>query len=182
MPHELISFISTPTLPAAYSSRLTRGACLWMFHADEFYAVIDQQPICVEQSMQLMATGKFNRDYDMQYVYAASLYYRPSRNPHGPSKRPIYVAALEHCRFSCEYEQPGFFGRIMGAKPRPLSVFLGLFTANGHENFGVRDNQFTHESARTVLLEVLAPRVRLAPSDFKPCADSAKGPDCPEIA
>jgi len=178
--HELISLLSTPTLPVAYSSRVLRRG-LWMYHAEDYYAVIDQEPICMEQSMQLMSMGRLDRNYDMQYLYAASLFYKASRNPHGPSKRPIFVAALEHSRFSCQYEGPGLLGRLLGKRPRPTSVFLGMFTATGHENFGQHANRFTDDSAKSLLLDTVAGRVGLKPADFRPCADSSKGPECPEI-
>jgi len=182
MPHELIALSTMPTIPMAYSSKATRGAGLWMYYSDDYYSVIDEQPISMEQSMKLVATGKLDRNYDMQYLFAASLFYRPSRNPHGPSKRPIFVAALEHSPFSCEYEKPGCLGGILGMKRKPKTVFLGLFTASGHENFGERPNRFTVDNARAVLLETVSARVGLNASDFKPCANPSRGPECPEIA
>jgi hypothetical protein len=167
MTYELISMSEMPTIPMPQSSALTPGAIGRIYVSDDFAVIVEENPICAYQAMEMMArNSRTPSKADMLYLAAASVFYRKSRNPHGPSSRPIAVVALEHSHFSTEYEVPGFFARLFGAKARPKSVFVGCFLEGRRMNLGMRDNDFTREGALDFLLERAAAQVNLQPSDF----------------
>ena len=91
MEHPLISLLDTPTLPVAFSSRNRhRNPKGCILANDEFYVVFESYPLVVKQMAQLMSEQRFDL-IPIEYLYAASVFYRKSRNPHGPSSRPIYA-------------------------------------------------------------------------------------------
>lgn len=180
MKHELIAHLQAPSVPMAFSSVLRPGTEGWIYRSDQFVIVVEEQPICAMQSMQMMTSGSRQiPDCDMHYLAAASVFYRKSCNPHGPSSRPIFVVALEHSHFSTEYEPIGFFGKLRGSKPRPKSVFVGVFAADGRRNLGSRTNDFTRESAKEFLLGLGASTVGLPTRDFAPSGSVRQGPQTP---
>jgi hypothetical protein len=167
MTYELISLLETPTLPMAQSSARTKSAIGRIYTSDDFAVIVEENPICVFQAMEMMAQrSRTPPASDMQYLAAASVFYRKSKNPHGPSGRPIVVVALEHSPFSTEYDNPGFFARMFGARPRPKTLFVGCFLAGCRMNFGMRENDFSREAALDFLLEKAAEQVKLRASDF----------------
>jgi len=182
MNHELIPLVTMPTIPMSFSCQLRRGGTGWIYKHDVFYVVVDREPICAGQAMQMMMQRtKTIPPCAMNYLYAASLFYRKSRNPHGPSARPIYIAALEHAVHSCEYEPQGVWSRFTGSAPSPKTVFLGLFHATGRINLGKRTNDFTDSSACSLLLTTAASKVGLGESDFELSGSASQGPECPSI-
>ena len=99
MEHPLISLLDTPTLPVAFSSRNRhRNPKGCILANDEFYVVFESYPLVVKQMAQLMSEQRFDL-IPIEYLYAASVFYRKSRNPHGPSSRPIYAFCLEYTEF-----------------------------------------------------------------------------------
>jgi hypothetical protein len=178
MKYELIAHIRAPSVPMAFSSVLRAGTEGWIYRSDRFVIVVEEQPICAMQSMQMMSSGSRQiPDCDMHYVAAASVFYRKSCNPHGPSFRPIFVVALEHSPFSTEYEPIGFLRKLFGSKPKPKWVFVGVFAADGRSNLGSRPNDFTRASAKEFLLELGASKVGLTAQDFAPSGTVRQGPN-----
>jgi hypothetical protein len=182
MIYELISILSVPSIPMTFSSHQRANAASWIFYNDTFAIVIEEAPLCVEQTVKMMKSGSRKiPPCIMQYQAAASVFYRKSRNPHGPSGRPIFVAALEHTQFTTEYEPIGFIAKLLGRRPRPLQVFVGVFHAEGRRNHGSRPNDFTSESARDFLLETAANQIGLRANDFVKAESAARGPASPEM-
>jgi hypothetical protein len=174
--------IDFPTLPIAYSSHGRRGGAGWLFAHDIDCVVVDRELICVLQKLQMLGVNSTSiPPSDMNYLYAASLLFRKSMNPHGPSARPIHVAALEHAALSCEYEPRGFWGALTGKAHRPKTAFLGVFHAAGRYNLGPHANDFTDSSACALLLNTVASQVGLEAHHFCPCGNAAQGSACPAI-
>lgn len=183
MTHDLISLTEHGTLPIAFSSLRVAGTAGWIYASPDFAIVIEERPLSMLQvAAMMMKDTSRPPEADMKYVAAANVFYRKSRNPHGPSSRPIYVIGLEHSSFSTPYDRPGLLARLLGAAPRPQSVFVGLFSSRGHENFGSRPNDFTRESARDLLLDLAARQVGLSRSDFKFHGDVREGPQSTALA
>lgn len=179
MNHELISVLALPTLPISYSSLRRRGGAGWIYAHDIYCVVVDRAPLTSLQMMHVINSGSDRiPPSEMNYTYAATLLYRKSTNPHGPSARPIYVAALEHTAFSCEYEPLGIWGRLTRKSPRPKTVFLGVFHAGGRYNLGAHENNFTDSSACSLLLSTAASQVGLEARHFRACGSASQGPNC----
>jgi hypothetical protein len=179
MSHQPISLTDNPTLPMAFSSRLRKGAQGWIYCSDQFAIVIEETPITVGQAAQMMAAKtRTIPESAMQYTAAASVFYRRSKNPIGPSRLPIAVVALEHMRFSTPYEQVGCLGRLMGVQPRPLEVFVGVWTASGRNNLGAIPNVLTREAQRGLLLAKATEIVGIGADCLRLAGDTSRGPDC----
>ena len=167
-------------MPAAFSSQVRKRPPGRLYASEDYVVVFEAEPFCVAE-MMLHLSGRSSEPAMIQYTYAATVFYRKSRNPHGPSSRPIYVACLEHSAV-CRYEEPSFWGRLTGAKRRPLEVFVGIFYEGGRSNLGVVPNDFTEESAARLLLEHASRCVGLRPDDFRQQPGFEQGLSCPAIA
>jgi len=182
MTHELISLMNSPTLPVAFSSRMRGGAprgCL--LAGDEFYVVFEHRPLTVLQ-MTKVATEQTIPEVPIHYLYAASVFYRKSRNPHGPSARPIFAFCLEYTEFTCAMKPQGFWAKLIGLAKEPAEVFSAVFYARGRANMGTVPNNFTDESAKEFLVGEACRRLQLPRSAFRDVGPITLGPECPAIA
>jgi len=185
MTHELISLMNSPTLPVAFSSRMRGGAprgCL--LAGDEFYVVFEHRPLTVLQ-MTKVATEQTIPEVPIHYLYAASVFYRKSRNPHGPSSRPILTFCLEYTEFTCAMKPQGFWARLTGATKEPAEVFSAVFSARRRLNMGKVPNDFTDKTALTFLFEQMCEQLSLSAEEikgFRLVGPVSLGPDCPDIA
>jgi len=182
MTHELISLMNSPTLPVAFSSRMRGGAprgCL--LAGDEFYVVFEHRPLTVLQ-MTKVATEQTIPEVPIHYLYAASVFYRKSRNPHGPSARPIFAFCLEYTEFTCAMKPQGFWAKLIGSPKEPAEVFSAVFYARGRANMGTVPNNFTDESAKEFLVGEACQRLKLPRGTFRDVGPITLGPECPAIA
>ena len=182
MTHELISLMNSPTLPVAFSSRMRGGAprgCL--LAGDEFYVVFEHRPLTVLQ-MTKVATEQTIPEVPIHYLYAASVFYRKSRNPHGPSARPIFAFCLEYTEFTCAMKPQGFWAKLIGLAKEPAEVFSAVFYARGRANMGTVPNNFTDESAKEFLVGEACQRLKLPRGTFRDVGPITLGPECPAIA
>lgn len=179
MTSQHITIMDNPTMPMTFSSRLRPGAKGWIYASSQHAIVIEEEPISVGQAAHMMANKtRAIPPANMQYTAAASVFYRRSKNPSGPSRLPIAVVALEHSSFSTMYEQVGCLGRLMGRRPRPLEVFLGVWTAQGRSNLGSMPNFFNSDAQRGLLLAKATELLELDANDLKLCGSTSQGPDC----
>jgi len=182
MPHELISLMNMPTLPVAFSSKLRnhppRGCIL---ANDEFYVVFESHPLVVQQMAQLMSQKRFD-EVPIKYLYAASVFYRKSRNPHGPSSRPIFTYCLEYTEFTCAMKPQGFWAGLTGEPKEPAEVFSAVFFGSGRMNMGKMPNNFTDASALEHLMGSACERLGVARRSFHEVGPLSLGADCPQIA
>ena len=182
MAHELISLMDTPTLPVAFSSR-TRGGTPRgrLLASDDFYVVFEHRPLTVLQMAKLV-TEKTIPQIPLEYLYAASVFYRKSRNPHGPSSRPILAFCLEYTEFTCAMKPRGFWAGLTGAAKEPAEVFSAVFFPRGRANMGTVPNDFTDESAKEFLVGEACQRLKLPRGAFRDVGPITLGPECPAIA
>jgi hypothetical protein len=193
MTHPLIDLFAMPTLPMAFSSvirnlpvpftrKLTKrpkNGCL--LANDEFYVVFETYPLAVKQMTQMIGEQQID-PIPVEYLYAASVFYRKSRNPHGPSSRPIYVFCLEYTEFTCDMRSRGLWDTLTGKPKHPAEVFSAVFFADGRTNHGKVPNDFTDASAREYLMLGVCERLGLTRGDFREIGPLSLGADCPEVA
>ena len=130
--HELIKLTEWGTLPVAYSSYLHRGGLAQrgrVLVSQDYYLVFEPRPCTVNQVLavkEAMMAGKVVPlpPSGIEYLYTASVYYRKSRNPHGPSHRPIFAFCLEYSELSCEMA-PQTEAETKAGKPKvPTQEFV----------------------------------------------------------
>ena len=182
MAHPLISLLDMPSLPVAFTSKLrNREPKGCILANDEFYIVFESHPLVVKQMAQLMSEKRFDQ-VPIEYLYAASVFYRKSRNPHGPSSRPIYVFCLEYTEFTCAMKSQGFWDTLSGKPKEPAEVFDAVFLGNGRMNMGKVPNHFTDASALEHLLRSACAKLGVPRSSFREIGPLSLGADCPQIA
>jgi len=182
MEHPLISLMDTPSLPVAFSSKLrNRDPKGCILANDEFYVVFESYPLVVKQMAQLMSEKRFDL-IPIEYLYAASVFYRKSRNPHGPSSRPIYTFCLEYTEFTCAMKSRGLWDSISGKAKEPAEVFFAYFQGNGRVNLGKMPNDFTDASALECLMVGVCERLGVARRSFREIGPLSLGAECPQIA
>ena len=118
----------------------------------------------------------------IEYLYAASVFYRKSRNPHGPSSRPIYAFCLEYTEFTCAMKPQGLWDSLSGKPKEPAEVFLAYFQGRGRINMGLFPNHFTDASALELLMTGICEQLGVARGKFREIGPLSLGPDCPQIA
>lgn len=182
MKHPLISLLDTPALPVAFSSRQRHRNPKGSIQANEdFYVVFESYPLVVKQMAQLMSEQRFD-PLPIEYLYAASVFYRKSRNPHGPSSRPIYAFCLEYTEFTCAMKPQGLWDSLSGKPKEPAEVFLAYFQGRGRINMGLFPNHFTDASALELLMTGICEQLGVARGKFREIGPLSLGPDCPQIA
>lgn len=193
MPHDLIDLFAMPTLPMAFSSvirnlpvsftsKLTKRpqkGCILV--SEDFYVVFEGYPLAVKQMAQMIGEQQID-PIPIEYLYAASVFYRKSRNPHGPSSCPIYVFCLEYTEFTCEMKSRGLWDTLVGKAKEPAEVFSAVFFANGRSNDGKLPNDFTDTSALEHLMAGACERLGVPRHNFREVGPLSLGADCPEIA
>lgn len=182
MSHQLISLMDMPSLPVSFTSQLQgfgHHGCL--LSNDEYYIVFEMRPLTVIE-MMAVTTKSPMPPVPIQYLYTASVFYRKSRNPHGPSSRPIFVFCLEYTEFTCEMKSRGLFGALTGERREPAQVFYGVFHPNRHVNMGQIPNNFTDHSAKNFLVGEVCEKLELNRYAFREIGPLSLGPDCPAIA
>lgn len=130
--HTLLSLTKEPSMPASFTGSLhqqNRGQ-IWV--AEDFFVVFEARPLTIKQAQALIEGAiEVPRSFIL-HEYSASAFYRLSRNPHGPSKRPIFVVSIEK-------------------SPLSSDSFLNAYMADGRHNLGVI-KQFSDEQEVCKLL------------------------------
>jgi hypothetical protein len=188
--HELIKLTEWGTLPLAYSSYHHRGELAQrgrVLVSQDYYLVFEPRPCTVNQVLvvkEAMMEGKRVPlpPSGIEYLYTASVYYRKSRNPHGPSHRPIFAFCLEYSEISCEM-LPQTEAEIKAGKPKvPTHVFVAYFHGKGRNNAGLVRNDFTDDSAFDLLTASACTVLGLTRDDFHHLGTLSHGHDSPELA
>lgn len=182
MVHELIPSTDALYLPAAFSSRLRntppRGCIL---ANDEFYVVFETNPLVAKQVMQHMMHKRFD-EVPIKYLYTASVFYRNSRNPHGPARGHIYTFCLEYTEHSCTMKPKGLWASLTGQAAEPADVFYAMFFSRGRLNMGRIPNNFSDSSAVEHLMDGICRRLVAPRNSFWEVGPLTLGQSCPQIA
>lgn len=135
----LIDMMAMPTMPSAWDG-VDDGETWW---CDNYFFTFQKQPQPAGQTMDRIL-GNPEREFHISYDYALFAYYRLNKNPHGPSKRPIFVATLERSAITARMH-PG----------ENVPPFIGLFFAEGRTNLGPYMGSLEKLEVRKMMFEVL---------------------------
>lgn len=135
----LIDMFAQPTMPAAWDG-IDDGGTWW---CDNYFFTFQKQPQPAGQTMDRIL-GNSEREFKISYEYALFAYYRLNKNPHGPSKRPIFVATLERSEITARMH-PG----------EDVPPFIGLFFGEGRTNLGPYLGPLEKVEVRKMMFDVL---------------------------
>ncbi len=146
-------------MPAPMQSKDPGEAWVW----GDFFAVLQKEPMIVAQGMQAM-TGNAVTKSPMDYPYAMTVFYNKTKNPHGPSSRPVLCVALE---------QPNLAGlsAILGGSSKDLEslggesampMMVGVFTGSGRMNLGEYRGALSVDVVRDRLFEIVRRHLNLS--------------------
>lgn len=156
MVQKLIELTKWLTLPAPFSSVDAGEAWVW----GDFFAVLQKQPKLVGETLAAL-TGKVGgMPKTMEYPFAMSVFYHKSRNPHGPSSRPILVIGLERADYSAAAKLMGMEMPELGQSSAPIMV--GVFTADCHLNLGSFDGYISIDTARNRFFQIMGEHLGLS--------------------
>lgn len=181
MEHPLISLMDTPSLPVAFTSKLrNRDPKGCILANDEFYVVFESYPLVVKQMAQLMSEKRFDL-IPIEYLYAASVFYRKSRNPRPILAANLYVLPRVY-RIHLRDEIARPWDSISGKAKEPAEVFFAYFQGSGRVNLGKIPNDFTDASALECLMVGVCERLGVARRSFREIGPLSLGAECPQIA
>lgn len=188
--HHPINPAEWGTLPVAYSSCRHRGGLTQrgrVLASRDYYLVFEPRPCTVNQVLavtEAVMMGMKARlpGSGIEYLYAASVFYRKSRNPHGPSLQPIFAFCLEYSLLSCRM-RPQTEAEIKAGKEKsPTQVFVAYFHGKGRNNVGVVPNDFTDDSAFDLLMASACTMLGIPREEFRLIGSLAYGHDSAELA
>lgn len=170
--HALIDFTAFPSMPGLFQSRGPGEAWLW----GDCFAILQTNPDTVAKSMQRLLNIPDSQLPAMLYPFAMTVYYKKSKNPHGPSNRPILSVTLEQMDTSKAAAQLGLNAAALrdmglsGGEEAP--VYSGVFAAGSRVNLGMFTQPVTVDNARKHFFSVIRDRLRLPgePVHFGPIA------------
>lgn len=151
--HPLMSLTDDPSHPLAFSSLKNGSTSVGMLASGDFFAVFEQNPVCLLNAMEDMS-GHARTNIFFEHPYSLSVFYRKSRNPHGPSKRPIFIATYEFSPMTCRTTGGGLFGALIGDRKRPAEAYLIGNFAGGRFNRGMQAMDPGASAACAVLSEL----------------------------
>lgn len=159
MAHNLIDLSSFPSMPAPMSSSTAGEAWVW----GDFFAVLQVNATTVAHSMQKVMKIASHELPAVQYPFAMTVYYQRSKNPHGPSSRPILSITLE------TLSQAAILAQLGGNKKALKELGLdresppvkGLFNAEGRYNMGPFDQAVTLDNARDYFFTIMHRQLNL---------------------
>lgn len=149
-PAALISLLDFPSMAAPWASADDGEGWRW----GDFVLTFQKQPPIIAAAMQGM-TGKKVPDTGLRYLFVASVFYAPDRNPHGPSIRPVLSVGLERSDFGAVAKSMGISLEELGDLGKESSVMIGVFSADGRLNLGHYDGPLTADAARNALFAVV---------------------------
>lgn len=145
--HPLLSMTEDPTHPLAFSSLKRGRPTVDILVSGDLFAVFEENPVCLLNAMEAMS-GRPMTDTMFEHPYSLSVFYRKSRNPHGPSSRPIFIATFEFSPVTCPTTGGGFLGTLLGNPKRPAGAFMIGNIPGGRINKGMFSMDIGKEAAR----------------------------------
>lgn len=149
----LLELTKRPTLPAPWSSIDAGETWVW----GDFYLTFQKKPKTVLDLVMEMQ-GEKAEYLGMTYHYVMSVFYRIDRSPHGLSRRPITIIALEQADM-------GMLTNILGKKAGELfqtecgnkmgPLMIGLFKDEAHFNFGEYEGDTSPQAVKLSFFEIL---------------------------
>lgn len=153
MKHELIEMSKWPTMPVPMQSSDAGEAWAW----GDYFATLQKNPKVVSQAMEAMLGKPSTTAPPMIYPYAMMVFYNKSRNPHGPSSRPVMCIGLEQANYSALSALLGENSTkfIPDANEEKGPLHIGVFYGGGRINHGLFDGFVTADTARSCFFEII---------------------------
>lgn len=148
--YPLLSMTEDPTHPLAFSSLKNGSSSVDILASGDLFAVFEENPVCLLNAMEAMS-GRSRTDTMFEHPYSLSVFYRKSRNPHGPSSRPIFIATFEFSPMTCGTTGGGLLGNLFGNPRRPAEAFMIGNTPRGRINKGMFSMDMGKDRARAAL-------------------------------
>jgi hypothetical protein len=157
MAFPLINVINSPLLPSPMQSKDSGEAWLW----GDFFAVLQKEPLTIAQSMQAM-TSKAVAKSPMDYPFAMTVFYNKSKNPHGPSSRPVLCVTLEQTNLAGLAAMLGGSQQIPNIDGQPaMPIMLGVFTGSGRRNLGRYNGPLSADAVRSLFFSTIRQQLGL---------------------
>ena len=157
---QLLSMTNDPTHPLGFSSLRNGQSTVTLLKSGDLFAVFEKNPVNLMNAMEDMS-GSPRSDLMFHHPYALSVFYRKSRNPHGPSTRPVYIATFEYSPVTCRMRSRGLLGALTGAKAEPAEVYMIGNGPRGRDNAGLFPYDFTESQAMGRLARFVDERLGL---------------------
>lgn len=156
--YPLLSLKDWPTLPAPWSSVDPGETWVW----GDFFLTFQKRPKTTSDLAIEMA-GERSRFKDLMiYHYAISVFYRYDRNPHGPSRRPIMVVALEQSDKNSFEKMAGIQDLQQPPSEENMGpIFFGMFFNDKHYNFGEYVDLLSPQTVKQKFFDTISVYLRL---------------------
>jgi hypothetical protein len=152
-----------------------------LYVSQNFYIVCEKKPLSLTQVAALSA-GKGWQPSPIDTLYSASVYYKQSKNPIGPSKLPIQVFGMMFTNTELAMKPRNLWQRMTGKPFEPEMLFLVHYSSAGMKNLGTFDNDFDAESAYKLMIAKACEELVLHRNEFQILGDLKRfGPDSPAL-
>lgn len=155
-------------MPAPFTSAEAGEAWVW----GDYVILLESNPQSFAEGIANIASdlgktklAKLLEKPPIEYPFAMTAFYRMDRNPHGPSRRPVMVVALEKMDYSKirkKMQEKGMNLKVSPSSSEQAKIFIGLFTAQKRANLGVFDGQIERNPVTQLFLDIIGPRLELA--------------------
>ena len=152
-----------------------------LYVSDIFYVVCEKRPLCLTQIASISA-GKGIDPALIDTLYSASVYYKKSLNPIGPSSLPIHVFSMAFTNTELSMKPRGLWAKITGKPFEPEMVMLMHYSADGVKIVGSLDNDFDRQTAYKTMIFKVCEELVMHRNEFKHLGNLKDfGPDSPAI-
>jgi hypothetical protein len=165
--HKPVRISEHPLLPMGFTS-IARGQAESgaVFASDLFYAVCETKPLCFSQVLDHSA-GKGIQPMPVDTLYSASIYYRKSKNPRGPSSLPIHVFGMTFINHELAMKPRGLWGKLTGKPFEPEKLALMHYSSENMTSLGSFDNDFDAISAYKLMIVKACEELVLHRNEFR---------------
>ena len=152
---EPLSLADLPSMAMPFTGRMKGAGKTALWDLGDYFIVTEENPIPLASVVSRIA-GLANELIPIKYRYSGSLFYKLSRNPIGPSKRPLLVLGLEHSPMSSTYFERGILDRLRGREPVPTHLHVGCFMNDQRVRLGMIPNSVEDGSGHKLVATLTA--------------------------
>lgn len=142
---DLIELSRWPTMAAPWSTTGKGETWVW----GDFFVLFQTNPKVLGEVLSKVLKMDEMKNLALSYPYAATVFYRLDKSPHGASSRPVLSVGLE----AVDYEKVQGVSRQAKSDPELRKPVIGLFNAGVRMNFGRYGGDLRADLVREVLFE-----------------------------
>jgi hypothetical protein len=113
------------------------------------------------------SAGKGIQPMPVDTLYSASIYYRKSKNPRGPSSLPIHVFGMTFINHELAMKPRGLWGKLTGKPFEPEKLALMHYSSGNMTSLGSFDNDFDAISAYKLMIVKACEELVLHRNEFR---------------